>query len=261
MSDNNHQNGDNPEDEIPADVISSTGPGAVDSSGEIRISPSGGFPAVKPLGAKKAAPNVRAVLHIKYGPESGEYPVSKTPFQFGRGRGHLQLRDPFVDPWHAQLSGPPGHLVLDDLGSTNGVFLAIADELSLEDGDEVAIGNQRLRFKTSLPATTTRKTPLAGGDPPVRAPRIEVLFQSDEPTYSVPVTGAVLIGGQNADLSFEGDPLVSAVHASIEPSGDGFVLKDLQSETKTFIRIHDPMELISGDTFLLGRTAIEIRYP
>ena len=60
------------------------------------------------------------------------------------------LDDPFISGRHAQIAmNADGQVTLTDLGSKNGTFVRINDELTLEHGDHVFLGQQLLRVEIS----------------------------------------------------------------------------------------------------------------
>ena len=84
---------------------------------------------------------VRDVFHVR-----------KTETIIGRESGDIVFTDdPFLSRRHAVLrfhggEGPKRHFTLADLGSSNGTFLRIRDEVRLRHGDHFRIGQQLLRF-------------------------------------------------------------------------------------------------------------------
>jgi pSer/pThr/pTyr-binding forkhead associated (FHA) protein len=60
------------------------------------------------------------------------------------------LDDPFISGRHAQIAmNAEGQLILTDLGSKNGTFVRINDEMALDQGDHVFLGQQLLRVEVS----------------------------------------------------------------------------------------------------------------
>ena len=60
------------------------------------------------------------------------------------------LDDPFISGRHAQITmNADGQVTLTDLGSKNGTFVRINDELTLDHGDYVFLGQQLLRVEIS----------------------------------------------------------------------------------------------------------------
>jgi len=60
------------------------------------------------------------------------------------------LDDPFISGRHAQITmNAEGLITLTDLGSKNGTFVRINDDLALEHGDHVFLGQQLLRVEVT----------------------------------------------------------------------------------------------------------------
>jgi pSer/pThr/pTyr-binding forkhead associated (FHA) protein len=60
------------------------------------------------------------------------------------------LDDPFISGRHAQIAmNAEGLVTLTDLGSKNGTFVRISDEVALEHGDHVFVGQQLLRVEVT----------------------------------------------------------------------------------------------------------------
>ncbi|MBI3207118.1 MAG: FHA domain-containing protein [Myxococcales bacterium] len=76
------------------------------------------------------------------------YHVSKDELVLGREAGDVVFTsDPFMSRRHASLTrGRDGSFTLTDLGSSNGTYLAIRDEVALESGDHVRVGQHLFRL-------------------------------------------------------------------------------------------------------------------
>ena len=230
---------------------------------------SGGMPAVTAADAR-AANVLRARLTVESARDAqpATVDVERDLFLIGGPSAHLHLRDDYVSAWHAQLRAEDRTLVLEDMGSENGVYLRIADELPLEDCDEIVVGNQRFVFRTSWDKprdapTGPFVTPVRslGGNAPSAATRLVQLY-SDGIIGGVWRIGDTLsIGRHNADVCEPDDAWLSDPHATIERRGAQFFIKDAHSQWGTFIRVFDPVELIDGDCFVVGRSRIKITYP
>lgn len=174
----------------------------------------------------------------------------------------IKLDDPFVSRWHAALTRSGPELVLEDVGSLNGVYLGIADEFMLEDGDEIIVGEQRLVFrsKTEPPRLFD---PGRGADPygapiPHNLAHIVLVLDGGLIGGLYPVRDMLTIGSAEADVLCPEDPLLDGTHASIERRGDKFYLHDLQTRFGTYIRVSAAVELFNGDTFIIGRSRLRL---
>ncbi len=79
------------------------------------------------------------------------YHVSKDEVVLGREAGDIVFTtDPFMSRRHASLTrGRDGAFALADLGSSNGTYLAIRDEIALSNGDHVRVGQHLFRLEQS----------------------------------------------------------------------------------------------------------------
>ena len=197
--------------------------------------------------------------------QSVSVPVHGPRFVIGRGHADLIVEDEFVSPWHAQLYVDDGKLVLEDMNSFNGVFLRIADELTLEDRDELVIGQQRFVFRKKWEEPRTadrpdRSVPKLGA--PVAGSPVRLLrwIEGGRLAGVFPIRDRLTIGTEGCDVACPEDLALSNQHAEIVRDDDVFQLRDLDSEFGTFIRIHDSVELVDGDCFLVGRTRLDLSY-
>jgi pSer/pThr/pTyr-binding forkhead associated (FHA) protein len=82
--------------------------------------------------------------------------------------------DPFLSRKHATIRRIEGVFTVEDLGSSNGTYLAIRGEVPLEDGDRIRVGQHLFRLDAA-PASLARKggaatPPQAGAREPHRGP-------------------------------------------------------------------------------------------
>jgi hypothetical protein len=162
----------------------------------------------------------------------------------------------------ARLQYRQGHLWLEDLEGSNGIFLRIRGPVELELGDEFVVGDQLLRIEQNPVADD-------GPDPDptyfYSSPkwpssfRVVQVFEGGAPGFCVVARGNTLqIGSAIGDVLFPDDPLVSEQHCLIEEHAGTVVLTDLLSRTGVFVRIRGEQELAQGDELLVGRTRLVI---
>ncbi|MFW6057671.1 MAG: FHA domain-containing protein, partial [Persicimonas sp.] len=75
-----------------------------------------------------------------------------------------------------------------------------------------------------------------------------------------PIGQRLTIGASEGDLRFPEDGLLASPHTVIRREQDRYLLRDVDSDTGTFIRIANAVELIDGDCFLVGRTRIRLTF-
>lgn len=257
-----------------SDVLSSAAPD--DYGPWPTTSNTGGFGAVGPANIAGGAPEPTVgppaatrrpwltTQHLEGGPQR-RVEIRGNRFLIGQKGADLALTDQFVSPWHAQIYDDDGALVLEDMGSTNGVYLRIADDFVLEDRDEIVVGSQRLIFRTSWdpPATIG-----SGNVPSLGAPRgasqpVRLMLCVEDGQFAAiyPVGDRISLGSRNADIALPYDTRLAAPHASIERRGTKYIVRDHGSAHGTFIRVRGAVELIDGDCFLVGRTSLSVFYP
>ena len=81
------------------------------------------------------------------------FPLTKKTMTVGRGpKCDLQILTHFVSREHARLSVTGGTVVIEDLGSRNGVYVNAVrvDRHALQQGDLVTIGETQFRFMESM---------------------------------------------------------------------------------------------------------------
>ncbi len=85
-------------------------------------------------------------------PNGDRFSLTQSVVTIGRHPdSNLVLADPNVSRNHAEIRPAGDHFVVVDLGSTNGTRIngMRVDTQVLQDGDEVAFGNTRMRFEAS----------------------------------------------------------------------------------------------------------------
>ena len=175
---------------------------------------------------------------------------------------------PLLSSWHAALTQTQeGKILLEDLQSTNGVYLGIADDFQLEDGDMIALGRQRFVFRTTTPPPTLhdphphQDAPLIGAASQGHYPHIIKLLQGGLIGGLYPLQKPIIIGRNQADVPCPEDFTMEEHHARIERQGPHFILKDLGSRTGSYIRVYNEVELFAGDRFVLGHLQFCLRHP
>lgn len=261
------------DDEEDDEVFSSV---EVQRAGEARAAATPGrsgplsAPPISRSGALVAPRVAHPRLIVENSGQSGSRTVDITSPTFtigGASEADLELPDDYASDFHAQIRIDGTRTVLQDLGSQNGVYLRIADDLPLEDFDEIITGMQHFVFRTTWdtpppPRNPHRQpAPTLGANPPRDAARLIQIFAGGQVGGVWRLASRLTIGRQHADVVEPDDPWLSAPHATIERRADKFFIKDTQSQYGTFIRLLDAVELIDGDVFMVGRSRITIHFP
>jgi pSer/pThr/pTyr-binding forkhead associated (FHA) protein len=197
-----------------------------------------------------------------------DFPIQAPRVMIGREQSDLPMtQDPHVSRWHASLSWRAGSLEIEDIGSTNGVFLRIADEFLLEDGDEFVLGMHKFVFLSTSEPLKYEPEREAGGVRIAGAPcapsfaRLLHIMEGGVIAGLYPLGERFHVGSQQGELVCVDDPGMSAIHAVVERRQRAYYLRDLGSAQGSYIRINSPVELLDGDSFLVGRTRVFVRIP
>lgn len=168
---------------------------------------------------------------------------------------------------HLRFGYDRGPLVVEDLGSLNGVYVRLAEPVELADGMRFRIGSQVIDFCRAEPFEP---------EPPLRSEDDEEFYSRDleplgyldlirpngRPGLRFPITKQTptIIGreGQGVDITLADDKRVSALHAQIRVDDGRFVLEDMTSRNGTFVHVLGTRPLRSGDVILAGRVLFRV---
>lgn len=80
-----------------------------------------------------------------------EFSLEKPETTIGRTTGDLIFgEDPYMSGTHARIVAQPGRFILQDLKSRNGIYRRIRDSVTLADGDEFFLGEERFRVDVKV---------------------------------------------------------------------------------------------------------------
>jgi len=209
-----------------------------------------------------ARPRARVSAIARDGSRSADFVLTRDETRVGRDvdPGEVKLdQDPFIAPLHAVFRFDGPQLVVHDSGTANGVFLWLK-ERTLQSGDELRIGRQRLRIEW-LPEEpeTPAEQPLWGSpDPGYVARAVQLLEGGGEGDVFPLKSGENLVGRGGGDVSFPQDGYVSSRHCLVTV-GDGQIgVKDLGSANGTFVKINGSASVTAGDLLLVGEQILRV---
>jgi pSer/pThr/pTyr-binding forkhead associated (FHA) protein len=102
---------------------------------------------VERLGAPSKGYVGRIALIIGRETTGNAFPIPETGLHIGRERGDVLFpEDGYVSGLHCHLSWENGTLTLTDLGSSNGTFLRLKEEVEVGTGDILLMGQQLFRI-------------------------------------------------------------------------------------------------------------------
>jgi len=215
-----------------------------------------------PKPAPPSRPRARVSAIARDGSTSADFVLTKDETRVGRDVEPTEVKldkDPFIAPIHAVFRFDGLQLVVQDLGTANGVFLWLK-ERALESGDELRIGRQRLRIEW-MPEEPEQLAdqPVWGSPNPGYAARVVQLLEGGGEGDVYPLKpGENLVGRGTGDVSFANDGYVSSKHATIIVGEGSLAIKDLGSANGTFVRVNGQIAVASGDLLLLGEQILRI---
>jgi pSer/pThr/pTyr-binding forkhead associated (FHA) protein len=80
-----------------------------------------------------------------------EWSLDKPEISIGRTTGDLIFGDdPYMSGKHARIVAQPGHFILQDMKSRNGIYRRIRESVTLQNGDEFFLGEERFRVDIKI---------------------------------------------------------------------------------------------------------------
>jgi hypothetical protein len=204
---------------------------------------------------------IGALSHIRPDGTLGERLEITDGMVIGRNFGGIFAEDGYLSPDHARFTSEGGQLVIEDLGSVNGVYVRLVpnDPAPLQHGSVFRIGQEIIRFEHIPAATEMNGTALLGGPNPGFLGRICLVLGPSTVgnCYCVPPEG-IHLGRERGDIIFPDDGYVSGLHCRIHASGGNVVLIDLGSSNGTYLRLGSRSQLMPGSLVLVGQQLLRV---
>lgn len=218
------------------------------------------------FGALQQQPVVPRLVVIKgEGGDGNTYHLQGTNTIIGRDKGEVTFaEDPFLSPEHAKFTSQDGRLFVQDIESTNGVFLRIKKPTPLKDADYLLVGEQLLRLRHH---PFTDGAPNADGTyyygsprPPGEFQVVQCLAGGGEGRIVTAENGALSMGRESNTMNFPDDRFISGHHARLDAASDSdnVMLTDTGSRNGTFVRINTATELFHGDYLFVGQQLLRV---
>src|SRR3989441_512105 len=219
-------------------------------------------PPAPPKPAAPVRPRARVSAIARDGSRSADFVLMKDETRVGRDVEPTEVKldkDPFIAPVHAVFRFEGPQLVVHDSGTANGVFLWLK-ERTLESGDELRIGRQRLRIEwmPDEPEQLADQPVWGSPNPGYVARVVQILEGGGEGDVYPLKSGENLVGRGTGDVSFPNDGYVSSKHASITVGEGSLAVKDLGSANGTFVRVNGQAAVTAGDLLLVGEQILRI---
>jgi pSer/pThr/pTyr-binding forkhead associated (FHA) protein len=179
----------------------------------------------------------------------------------GRSKGLLLFpNDNFVAPLHATFFFREGKLFVRDENTPSGTFVTVSKEL-IPAGTFFAVGDTLLRYLGPLPAAASSQVAHYGAPlPPGPMYLVEEVLEGLRPGRCMARPGPTVAVGQAGCEFLVADAMVSPRHCELTFNPQGATLRDLGSQTGTFVRIAPGAEraLSPGDQVRLGNEILRV---
>lgn len=209
----------------------------------------------------RSAGIIGALSHIRPDGTLGDRIEVTDGMVFGRSTGGIFVEDGYLAPQHARFTSVAGQLVIEDLGSLNGIYVRLVpnEPAPLEDGSVFRIGQEIIRFERLPAAQDVNGTALLGGPNPGFLGRICLVLGPDlvGNCYCVPPEG-IHLGRERGDIIFPDDGYVSGLHCRIHTSGGKVVITDVGSSNGTYLRLGAKTSLLPGTLLLMGQQLFRV---
>ena len=205
-------------------------------------------------------PLARLVSVNRDGSDGEVHPIVDETVDLGRTQGQLRFQDdPYLSDRHCRFYLKNGEWMVQDLESTNGVYVRVKAACELEDGDHVLLGKQVLRFESMAPGERDLTPAMEHGvlifGSPLRTPwcRIRQLTVAGitRDLYHL-YRSSVVIGREDGDIVFPDDEFMSRRHLRLSASGNRTQVEDLGSSNGTYLRVRGRQGLVPGDMVRIG---------
>ena len=224
-----------------------------------RMVDSGPHPMAAAARVAQQSVGFKLVVVHRDGTDGITYNLLGDQIDIGRTEGDLLFEDPHLAPRHARISASLTGRVLTPLETRNGVYVRLRGSVDLQDGDQVLIGKQVLRFELLTDVERNLRPAVEHGvvvfGTPVRPPwaRIRQITPAAVTRDVFHLTRPeVILGRETGDVVFSDDEFMSRRHVQIAFRNGRGHLEDLGSSNGTFLRLRGPHGLSSGDLIRMG---------
>jgi len=201
------------------------------------------------------------------GRETVKVPIFEGKNTLGREQADLQFpEDDLLSPRHLSLDVEDGIATLRCLGSRNGTWVRLVEQVTLQHDDLFRIGQQLLKFeeldKVEPVVTTTEAGTEVLGSPAgqrVWGRLSQIVTETLSGSSYLLAHENVFIGRERGNITFPTDRYISGTHAVVIRKPEGSCLRDVGSSNGTFLRVKESLPLVNGQYFLAGRQLFRIQ--
>jgi len=208
-------------------------------------------------------PTLARLVTIKPDGSEGEnYEMTEGVHNIGRQGPKPFEADPFLSPAHARFNvSDESEVVVEDMGSLNGIFIRVTEQVELLHGAQIRIGQELLQYQSldeQEPLIEAADDTLVKGSPETGAwGRLERIVAPGLSSHAYLLDKEeISLGREFGDIIFNDDGFVSGRHAKIAMHEGRTLLDDLGSSNGTYIRLTSRRVLAPGDLLLLGQQVV-----
>ncbi|MDH4044973.1 MAG: FHA domain-containing protein [Gemmatimonadota bacterium] len=176
--------------------------------------------------------------------------------------------DPFISPIHAQFSVRAGEVYVRDLGSRNGTWVFLEEPYTLQDGDQILVGSQVLRFRRlgypgPHPPEQDQTRRLGSSTPGADIASLTQLRGDGSARDVIHLSPGrdVLIGREQGDWVFPYDLSMSGRHAEVKSMDADFIVMDAGSRNGVGVAARGEIRLHPGARLLVGDRILRLEAP
>jgi pSer/pThr/pTyr-binding forkhead associated (FHA) protein len=207
----------------------------------------------------------RIIMIQPDGSEGTSLPIGESGVTVGRTSEPPFNEDFFLSPEHARFKfSEPGKLMVEDLGSLNGVYIRLVPEQTYEvkPGDMLRLGQEVVRIDVlDPPATSDDGTGIMGSPRKQAWGRLSLIVSKGKVGNAFLLEGEeTLVGRERGHIIFPEDGYVSGLHLKITRQGETISIMDVGSSNGSYLKVDGSSEINSGDYALMGQFLYRVEF-
>jgi class 3 adenylate cyclase/pSer/pThr/pTyr-binding forkhead associated (FHA) protein len=171
--------------------------------------------------------------------------------------------DPELAAEHARFAVEGDQVVVHDLSGSRGVFVRLISVYTLQEGDEVVMGNQVFAFHEkplAMAAAAMTGTQLVDLSQILNEPVAELVGGTTGDKKHFPLSDdSVSWGRSKGTYTFPDDRFMSGAHCRIYQRGENFFLEDMGSRNGTFVRVREKAPVPTGSSVRVGGQILRVQ--
>ncbi len=199
-------------------------------------------------------------MRILNGDNIGRFVVIYPDCTIGRSGAEVDISDDAsLSPIHFHIVATEDGAMVTDKDSLNGVFMRVADKVTLHPNDIIRAGDHYFLFECIPTETLGSDFGAEFYATPGRGERFRLveILQGGLRSRARSVADSIVVGRSEGDFIIPDDKRMSPKHFTIRWTQRGGILVD-HSENGTFVQIRQDTPVQSGDIFFAGQTIFQV---